>query len=449
MISADPGSFRDPASRIVRDQDRVLRLLDDRGLSAWKALSTNSFYDEAVARGDVIASTPSATLYEGAAGALEHPRLPLITYPYEWTFSMLKDAALLQLDLLDRALTAGLTLKDATPFNIQFNKGRPVFIDIGSFEPYQQGEPWLGYRQFSRQFLYPLMMRAWLDVPFQPWLRGDMEGPTAGQMRQMLGGRKRFKALLHVTLQARMESKMSGEAVRDELKTAGFNAEMILANVRRLRSLVESLEWQPSKGGWSEYGECTHVGRDRDIKSAFLADVLQRRRPERVVDLGANDGHFTAIAASTGALAVAVDGDEAVLDDLYRRRTGVDIVLSDLGNLSPSQGWAGVERPGLMQRAAPDLVIAYGVIHHLIYTASVPPSAVLEWLSSLGAAVALEFVSPDDEMVARLMANKRVSELHPGRTEGEFRTLLGEHFTVAEELRLQSGNRVLFDLEPR
>src|SRR5690606_33214193 len=150
-----------------------------------------------------------------------------------WTFTMLKDAAQLQLDILERALRAALTIKDATPSNIQFDNGRPVFIDIASFEPYRNGEPLLGYRQFIRQFLFPLLMRAWAGLPFQAWLRGDMEGPTAGQMKELLKGRKRFSsaALLHVRLQARMEAKMSGRAVRSDLQAAGFNSDLILTNV--------------------------------------------------------------------------------------------------------------------------------------------------------------------------------------------------------------------------
>ncbi len=172
MTSPDPGSFRDPASRVVLDGDNVLRLLDERGLEAWRALSATKFFTSAVADGRVIDAVEVTDPPAGSAGALRHPRLPFISYPYEWTFSMLKDAALLQLDLLEGALGAGITIKDSTPFNIQFRDGKPVFIDIGSFEAYQPGEPWIGYRQFTRQYLFPLMLRAWRDVPYQPWLRG-------------------------------------------------------------------------------------------------------------------------------------------------------------------------------------------------------------------------------------------------------------------------------------
>jgi hypothetical protein len=446
---ADPGSFRDPASHIVFDDDRVLRLLDERGLRGWNALSGTEFFTRAVADGRLIGSE-QVDPPDGAAGALVHPRLPFISYPYEWTFSMLKDAALLQLDLLAEALADGLTIKDATPFNIQFVDGRPVFIDIGSFEKYEAGEPWIGYRQFTRQFLFPLMMRAHGGVPFQPWLRGNPEGPTARDMRNMLGFRQRLKpsTFMHVSLQARMEERMSGAAVRDQLKTAGFSAELILANVRKLRKLVHGLESGVASKGWIEYESCTHVGRDRDTKAVFLEEALDAGSPARVIDLGANDGFFSEVAAASGAVAIAVDGDEPVLDAFYRKGTGVSVVLSDLTNPTPSQGWAETERPGLNERARPELVIAYGLIHHLIYTASIPPGAVVEWLASYGCPVVVEFVSPDDEMVAKLTANKLEAELHPNRSQPEFERLLSRHFDTAATRTLGEGTRILYRLVP-
>ena len=452
MVSADPGSFRDPASHIVFDGDRVIRLLDQRGLKAWLEVAESSFLKEGVSSGRIIQTSTLQEVPEGAFGALEHPKLPFISYPYEWTFSMLKDAALLQLDLLADALADGTTIKDATPFNIQFVDGRPLFIDVGSFEPYREGEPWIGYRQFTRQFLFPLMLRAWAGLPFRPWLRGDMEGPTAREMKQILSKGRRMKpsALMHVTLQAKMEERMSGAAVRSDLKEAGFSSDLILTNVNKLRSLVESLIWDHDVEGWSDYQSCDHVGRDRETKGRFLQEALARSNPSRVIDLGANDGYFSDIAATAGALAIAVDDDEPVLEDLYRRSSGrsISIAVSDLTNPSPAQGWAGQERPALMDRAAPDLVVAYGVIHHLIYSASIPPATVLEWLRGFGCPVALEFVAPDDEMVAKLTANKLDHELHPGRSESEFRGLLQPLFEVRSELGLEGGTRILFDLVP-
>jgi hypothetical protein len=451
LSTPDPGSFRDPSSRVVIDGDKVVRLLDERGLEGWRALSATDFFRSAVAEGRLIESL-EVDPPDGSAAALAHPRLDFISYPYEWTFSMLRDAALLQLDLLESALGAGLTIKDATPYNIQFVDGKPVFIDIGSFEPYRAGEPWIGYRQFTRQFLFPLLLRAWCGVPFQPWLRGDIEGPTAEQMAKLLPSGKRLNtsALLHVRLQARMESRMGDQSVRRELGEAGFTADLILANVRKLRKLVSSLEWDGSDEGWSTYVECSHVTRDRATKGEFLATALDRLGSRRVIDLGANDGHFALIAANKGAVAIAVDSHEPVLDALYRDKPvpGLSIVLTDLGNPSPSQGWAGQERPSLVERARPDLVIAYGLIHHLIYGASIPPREVVRWLASFKCPVLVEYVSPEDEMVVKLVGNKLPHELHRGGKEKDFRSLIDEFFTVVAEQSLGEGTRILFALEP-
>lgn len=449
---ADPGSFRDPSSRVLLEDDRVVRLLDGRGLEAWRALSATEFFSRSVREGRLVQSIDTKPPTPEAAGALEHPRLPLITFPYEWTFSMLKDAALLHLDLMEEALEAGLTMKDATPFNIQFLDGSPIFIDVGSFQPYLQGEPWIGYRQFTRQFLFPLMLRAWLGIPFQPWLRGNMDGPTPGQMRQVLPLRHRLRpgAVAHVTLQARMEARMSGQAVRGDLRGAGFSKELIVANLRRLRKLIESLHWQPSRDGWSGYGAQPHVERDREAKSEFLSSMIETHRPSRVLDLGANDGHYSSLAADSGALAMATDSDEPVLDGLYLRSGGrtISTILCDVADPSPGQGWVGAERPGLWKRTHPDLVVAYGLVHHLVYTASIPPEKVADWLRSFDCPVALELVTPEDEMVALLTTNKEPEELHPGRSEVEWRATLGQRFDIRSSTRL-SATRVLLELQAR
>lgn len=242
---------------------------------------------------------------------------------------------------------------------------------------------------------------------------------------------------------------MQGQAVRGALSEAGFSGEMILANLRKLRSLVESLDWDGAEGTWAQYEACDHVLRDRDDKTDFLASALEAVSPVTMLDLGANDGHFSRLAVEKGAAAVSVDGDEAVLDHLYRtleRGTRLTPVLADLSNPSPAQGWAGVERPALFDRARADLVVAYGLIHHLIYTASVPPRRVVEWLAGFDVPVVVEFVGPDDPMVDRLTANKRPDELHPQRDRDSFERLVGAHFEIADRFDLAGGTRRLYRL---
>ena len=306
-VRPEPGSVRDPAGRVFYAAGKVYRTVDQRGLADFQALLESGLLDTLI-RGGALVETRLLESDEATAlappgewtGILEHEAIPFLSYPFEWTFSMLRAAALLQLEILEQALAAGLILKDATPFNIQFRGSRPVFIDVGSFQRLGDGEPWVGYRQFCRQFLYPLMIRAHLGIPFQPWLRGDPEGPSAADISAMMSGRDMLRSgvAMHVSLQARAERRFQGDAVRDDLRRAGFTTDMILANVRGLRKVVDGLAWDPPSSDWSEYAEdCQHVAAHRSKKETFLRAAIDQIGPQRVLDLGANDGFFSRAAA--------------------------------------------------------------------------------------------------------------------------------------------------------
>lgn len=444
--SFDPGSFRDPASRVVVDGGEVRRLLSPAGAADWRAVRATGLVDRLAADGLVVATE------EVDETTLRHEAVPLVSYPYEWTFSMLRDAALLQLDVLEAALEAGLTLKDATPYNIQFRGSRPIFIDVGSFRPLAEGEPWLGYRQFCTLFLYPLLFRARRGIPFQPWLRGSLEGIDVESARAVLG-RDLFApgVLVDVVLQSRAERAAAARSadVRSGLARAGFRPELIVRNVRRLRKIVAGLEWRAKGSVWAGYStEHAHVAAQREAKEAFVADVVGSVRPGTVWDLGANDGHFSLVAARTARTVVAADADELVLDRLYGRLAGdgsVQPLLFDVADPSPGLGWNGRERRRLEERSRPDLVLVLAVIHHLVIGRNLPPTAVLDWLAGLGADIIFESVPPDDPLVRRMTANKRAGEIHPDYPEIE--SLLDARFERRASVEI--GDRRLHWLSPR
>ncbi len=353
-LRLDPGSFRDPGSRVFVEDGDVFRYIDQRALTNWERLADTQFFATGIAAGTIIETTRDMVhpLPGGDwAAILQHERVPVISYPYEWTFSMLRDAALLQLDLLLAALAEGMILKDSTPYNVQFRGTKPVFIDIGSFEILDEGEVWVGYRQFLAQFLYPLMLTANVGVPFQPWLRGQPDGLTASQMQSVMSKRDRMSksGLLHVSMLARAEKKHAGAGrdVRSEFKEAGFSKEMIEANVKGLYKIVTGLTWDAGTTRWNEYAtECDHVAQQRDAKADFVANVLEGRSLGTVWDLGANDGHFSRIAAKNADLVLSLDADYAVLDDLFTslKSEGPDNVLPLVQDLAdPSPGSVGGE----------------------------------------------------------------------------------------------------------
>ncbi len=280
----DPGSFRDWDSRVFYENGRVLRALSADGLADWQALAGSKLFTQASGEGKLVstrevegAATPADV--HDAAAVLEHERIPFVSYPYEWPFSMLKDAALLQLDLLERALAEDLTLKDSTPYNVQWNGSQPVFIDVGSFERLEPGSPWTGYRQFCMLFLYPLMLQAYKGIAFQPWLRGRLAGIPPTEARAVMSFRDLFRRGVptHVALHARLERKNAETSrdVKQELRKAGFKKELIVANVRGCAKLVRRLEWEPGKTEWNQYGFTTsYTDEDATRKEAFVREVV-------------------------------------------------------------------------------------------------------------------------------------------------------------------------------
>ena len=280
----EPGSFRDPESRVFYAGDSVYRALSKEGLEDFEALAaTRLLEDERIVRTERVDEDGlPGLLTKETAGVLKHELIPFVSYPYEWTFSMLKDAALLQLDLLLATLDEDLILKDSSPYNVQFEGARARFVDVGSFERLRDGEPWIGYRQFCMLYLYPLLLQALKGVPFQPWLRGAIDGITPAQMRSLMSFRDRFRRglFLNVFAHARLEQRYAakGGQVKEDVKRAGFRKELIVANVRKMRKLVERLQWSPPQGVWVQYGERnSYTDEDARRKDEFVREVATSR----------------------------------------------------------------------------------------------------------------------------------------------------------------------------
>jgi hypothetical protein len=439
----------------------VLRALDADARADFEVLARTELFRDAVANGDLVASElvdlPDGLVGDGWVAALEHQRVPVISYPYEWTFSMLRDAALLQLDLTERALAEGLITKDATPYNIQFMGSKPTFIDLGSFERVSPGDPWFGYRQFCEQFLNPLLLQA-RGIPFQPWLRGELRGITPAECRAALPWRTRARpsVFVHVGLHAWAERKYGGSTrdLRGEMRAAGFNPAIVKAQVRRLRKVVQRLRWEPRRSTWSEYSDRGHyTDLDLDAKEQFVRKVAGVRHRRQVLDLGANDGRFTDVALESADYAVALDADPLVVEHLYRRLHERDDrrvlpLTMDVASLAAPAGWRARERPGFVDRVRPDLVLMLAVVHHLAITDMVPLPEVVAMLADLGSEAVVELPTPDDPMVQRLARAKKRGVVDRYSVE-RFESAVTEPFEIVEQQHSPSQTRILYHLRPR
>lgn len=462
-VRSDPGSFRDPASTVLRDGDRVLRGLGAEATAAFEATGATTAYREAVAAGRIVGTRrldPGEVPAELAGrfeAVLEHEAIPFISYPYEWSFSMLQDAGALHLELLLASLEEGITMKDGYSFNLQFRGAEPTFIDVGSFEPVRPG-PWIGYRQYCQTFLYPLMLEAHLGVPFQRTLLGHLDGIPPQEMAKLLRGTKKYRkgVFRNVTVQAAADRRFDrgGRKTQEDLAASGFGAELNKALTKKLLSTTTALRSERSESAWVAYrNTCSYSDADREAKERFIREVVADRRPQTAWDLGANDGVYARIVAERSEQVLAVDYDDVTVDAMYRsfKADGVRNILPLVMNLvdpSPARGWRNGERRAFTERGRPDLVLALALIHHLALAANVPLPQIVEWFAEIGGTLVVEFVEPGDPMADRLLGNKAAG-LFPGYRIEEFERLLGERYQVTSHLRLPSGGRTLYVAEPR
>lgn len=372
---------------------------------------------------------------------------------------MLKDAALLQLSLLEAAMSDGWTMKDATPFNVQFIDAKPVFIDIPSFEPREPGEPWVGYRQFCSMLLTPLMMKAYLDIDFQPILRTYLDGVPPTESVKFFRGLSRLRpgVMSHIVLPARVENFiLSRERDREkakERKTRGQSDAMQLGLVQGLRRLVNKLKAPSDRSDWSHY-DSTHSYDDKDHqeKMAFVLKHVAAEKRNYVWDIGSNTGTFSRLCVDHANHVISVDGDQNAIERLYLTETAksksrILPLVIDLANPSPNHGWAGLERQAFDNRTQPDLVLALALIHHMRISANVPNELFLSWLRSLDCDIVIEFVNRQDEMVVKLLTNKK--EMYEDYNLGLFREQVEEKFEIVESQPLKNGDREIFMIRPK
>ena len=450
----DPGSFRDPDSRVFSHEGGIYRCLTNRALGDWTRLVASDLYRRLTREGTVVAThqvedlSALPELDSKWVAALKHEAVPVISYPYEWPFGMLKDAALFQLDLTLAALNDGMTLKDATPYNVQWFGTTPRFIDVGLFAAYEPGEPWDGYRQFCNQFLYPLFLQAYKDVPYHAWLRGSLEGIEADHCRALLSSRDYLRpgVLTHVYLQSKAQSRYedSDRDVKQDLRSAGFGVAMIKNNIQRLRRIVERLEWNPARSTWSEYTR-EHSYDDADLrrKSGFVRHVLASRPWSLVWDIGCNTGTYSRLAAEYAEYVLALDADHLAVDRMYgalKHDSNESILplLADVADPSPGLGWRGLERHPLDDRGAPDLILCLALIHHLVIGRNIPIAEFVEWLAGFNADVVVEFVGHGDPMVGKLLRNR--ARQHIEYSAEALEHAFARHFGAT----LKSGTRTLY-----
>lgn len=447
------GSFRDPSGFLFQAQGVLYRQVNRVYQEHYDHLIQSGLYDDLMQRRLII---PHQEVDQAPARpdlayrVLRPERIGFISYPYEWCFSQLKDAALTTLAIQKLALERGMSLKDSSAYNIQFHQGRAVLVDSLSFEIYQPGQPWVAYRQFCQHFLAPLSLMAYVDVRLGQLMRIYIDGAPLDLAVKLLPFSSRFKLplLMHLHLHAASQRRYADKPVAPAGK---MSKAAMLGLIDSLESGIRSLQWSPKGSEWSAYYEIHNYSpAGLDAKRDLIAAYLEQIRPRSVWDLGANTGRFSRIASGMQIPTIAFDIDPAAVELNYRqcvaeRETYLLPLIADLTNPSPAIGWHNQERMGLLERGPAEAVLALALVHHLAISNNVPLERIAAFFHQAGQWLVIEFVPKSDSQVQRLLATRQ--DIFPDYHPQGFERAFSEYFVVRDMQKIPDSERCLYLME--
>ena len=448
-----PGSFRDPSGYLFVRDDVLFRRISLSYREHYDVFLRSGLYQRLVDRGLLVAheeirSPDHAT--DDTYLDIKPTRIPFISYPYEWSFSQLKDAALLTLEIQKEALAHGMCLKDASAYNVQFDRGQPVLIDTLSFETHREGSPWGAYKQFCQHFLAPLAVMSLRDVTLNQLLRVHLDGLPLSLASQLIPPTTYLspRLLIHLHLHAWSERRY-GRTTRRSPRKRIIKTSALLAIVESLEKSVGNLAWKPEGTEWARYysDDQTYSGAAMAAKQTLVSEFLDAVAPKSVWDVGANVGVFSRLASSRPADVVSFDVDPACVELNYLhvrrdRETRILPLLMDLTNPSPAIGWDNRERMSLLERPRPDVVLALALIHHLAISNNVPLDRTAAYFAKLARHLIIEFVPKEDSMVQHMLATR--DDIFSSYTRHGFEVAFTRFFVIDRVEQIAESHRVLY-----
>ena len=447
------GSFRDPSGFVYSRDGTIYRQVNRSFRQHFDAFLASGLYDELVRERLLVPHERVGLELSATADAyavIRPERVDFISYPYEWSFSQLQDAASITLEVQERALARGFTLRDSSAYNIQFHGGRPVLIDTLSLEPRQEGKAWDAYKQFCEHFLLPLTLMSQRDVRCNAFLRTYLEGIPLDLGSKLLPRLTWLSpnSLLHIHLHALAQARYAGTALGSAAKGRTMSQDALVKLVKSLGTAIQRLSWNPAGTEWADYTtDNNYSPAASQSKRGRVVEYLGSCGARTVWDLGANTGDYSRAAREVASLVVSFDMDPAAVERNYRQarsagETGILPLLLDLVNPSPGQGWAGRERLSLEGRGPADAVLALALVHHLAIGHNLPLDRIAAYLARLGRTLIIEFVPKSDGQVARLLLSR--PDIFPNYTKAEFEKAFADYFTTDAVSRVEESERWLY-----
>jgi hypothetical protein len=444
-----PSSFRDPSGHLFERDGVLYRSVAARYAAHYDRLMSSGLYDRLV-EAQLLVPHEEVTPSADAHRVLRPQRIPFVSYPYEWCFGMLRHAALATLRIQTLALEHGMSLKDASAYNIQFRDAKPCLIDTLSFEIRDEPRPWIAYRQFCEHFLAPLALMAQRDARLNVLSAAFLDGIPLDLAAKLLPLRCRLRPALalHVFAHARVQ-RNTGATRRPR----PFSQRAMRGLIESLRGAVRALHYRPRGTVWGDYyGQTNYEASAEATKQRLVGAMLDRIAPRTVWDLGANDGRYSRLASERGAFTVAFDLDPAAVEAGYRatrqgKRSNLLHLRMDLSNPSPALGWAHRERDSLLDRGPADCVLALALIHHLAIGNNVPWPQLVAFFRRASRHLIVEFVPKQDSQVVRMLASRE--DIFEAYDAEHFERAFAREFDLRERLPIEGSLRTLYRFEAK
>ncbi len=454
-ITRNTASFRDPSGFVFQYQDKLFRQVNQSYKQDYDFLMQSGLYKKLVnekllvPHKEVTLSGQTSDVYK----TIRPEVIPFISYPYEWSFSQLQDAALLTLQIQKIALDFGMTLKDANGFNIQFLHGRPILIDTLSFETYQKDQPWVAYKQFCEQFLVPLTLASDRDISMIRLLSVFPDGIPLDVADKLLTLNAKLHpgAFLHVVMHNRSQKKYADVALKGTERHSEFSLQSLRGLIDSLEGAVGKLTWKPQGTTWGSYYQETdrpsYSQHGFDQKQKIVANYLGKIKIKTLLDLGANSGLYSRLAAKKGIFSLAVDSDPVAVETNYQqvKKDQEDNILPlwlDLTNPSPALGWENTERGSFWSRWQGDTILALALVHHLAIGHNLPLLILAEFFAAHCQNLIIEFVPKTDKQVKRLLQSRE--DIFPDYNQEAFDKEFSRYFNIKEVRKVVDSERIIY-----
>ncbi len=444
-------SFRDPSGFLFYNEGILLRQVNKLYKEHYDFLINSGLYNKLIKKHLVIPHEEvdvDLALSKDAYKVIKPELISFISYPYEWSFTQLKDAALTTLEIQKIAFEFGMILKDSSAYNIQFHKGKPIFIDTLSFEKYVDGEPWVAYKQFCQHFLAPLALMSLKDIRLNQLLKNYIDGIPLDLTSKLLPFKAKmsFSIFTHIYLHGKSQKHFADKQNTKTRRKISKNS--FLGILDSLEAAIKKLTWKPIETEWGDYYNNTNYSMNaRNSKAKYLSEYLEKISPKSVWDLGANDGFFSRIASNKGIFTLSLDIDPVAVEKNYNlckneKEKNILPLIFDLTNPSPAIGWGNNERLSLYERGPVDTVFALALIHHLAISNNLPFSKIAKFFSIVSKWLIIEFVPKSDSQVQKLLTTRK--DIFPDYTQIEFENKFKKYFKIISSAKIEETKRILY-----